>query len=97
MSGVRGAGVVETRRGPIEYSIDRLGGDYRNFDIATDPEVEACKPACEADNRCRAWTYVRPGYIGAVGALLPQGQDQAAAPQAVLHFGRGAVTFSAPR
>jgi hypothetical protein len=21
--------------------------------------------ACDADNKCRAWTYVRPGYIGA--------------------------------
>ena len=24
----------------------------------------ACKAACEADNKCRAWTYVRAGYIG---------------------------------
>jgi PAN domain len=64
VSGVRGAGVVEPRKGPIEFSIDRLGGDYRNFDTASDPSGDACRAACEAENKCRAWTYVRPGYIG---------------------------------
>ncbi len=64
VSGVRGAGVVEPRKGPLEFSIDRLGGDYRNFDVAPDPTGAACKTACEGENRCRAWTYVRPGYIG---------------------------------
>src|ERR1700682_6094610 len=33
VSGVRGAGVVEQRTGPIEGSIDRFGGDYRNFEL----------------------------------------------------------------
>jgi len=63
VSGVRGAGVAEPRKGPIEYSIDRFGGDYRNLDVAADSAGAACKAACEADNKCRAWTYVRPGYI----------------------------------
>ena len=65
VTGVRGAGVIEPRRGPIEYSIDRTGGDYRNFDTATDAAGAGCMTACQGDNRCRAWTYVRPGYIGA--------------------------------
>ena len=30
VSGVRGAGVVEPRAGAVEFSIDRLGGDYRS-------------------------------------------------------------------
>jgi hypothetical protein len=64
VSGVRGAGVIEPRRGVVEYSIDRVGGDYRNFEIAADPTGLSCKAACEADNRCRAWTYQRPGYFG---------------------------------
>jgi hypothetical protein len=64
VSGVRGAGVVEPRPGQAEFSIDRTGGDYRNFDLKVDPQGDACKAACEADNKCRAWTYVRPGYIG---------------------------------
>jgi hypothetical protein len=64
VSGVRGAGVIEPRRGPIEFSIDRFGGDYRNFDTAPDATGAACRSACEDEKRCRAWTYVRPGYIG---------------------------------
>ena len=65
VSGVRGAGVIQPRRGPIEYSIDRTGGDYRNIEVAPDASGAACKTACDAETRCRAWTYVRPGYIGA--------------------------------
>ena len=56
--------MVETRAGPIENAIDRYGGDYRQFEILSDPKTEVCKLACEGENRCRAWTYVRPGYLG---------------------------------
>jgi len=65
VSGVRGAGVIEPRQGPLEYSIDRYGGDFRSFDTAADASGAACKSACEGDSHCRAWTYVRPGYIAA--------------------------------
>jgi PAN domain len=65
VSGVRGAGVIEPRSGSIEYSIARHGGDYKAFATATDPAGAPCRSACEADHRCRAWTYVRPGYNGA--------------------------------
>jgi hypothetical protein len=65
ISGVKGGGLVEMRPGPIESSVDRTGGDYRQSDVSKSPNAEACKQACEADNRCRAWTYVRPGYVGA--------------------------------
>jgi hypothetical protein len=65
VSGVKGAGLVEKRAGPIETSTDRYGGDYRNFELPPDPSGESCKKACEEENRCRAWTYVRPGYMGA--------------------------------
>jgi hypothetical protein len=64
ISGVRGAGVVEPRNGAIETSIDRFGGDYRNFDLKKGDSDEVCKAACAADNKCRAWTYARPGYVG---------------------------------
>ncbi len=64
VSGVRGAGVVEPRNNAIETSIDRVGGDYRNFEIKSDESDENCKAACSADNKCRAWTYARPGYVG---------------------------------
>ena len=64
VSGVRGAGVVEPRNTAIETSIDRFGGDYRSFELKNDQGDEACKAACAADDKCRAWTYARPGYAG---------------------------------
>jgi hypothetical protein len=64
VSGVRGAGVVERRNSKFETSIDRFGGDYRSFGMATDASGEACRAACEDDSKCRAWTYARPGYAG---------------------------------
>jgi hypothetical protein len=64
VSGVRGAGVVEPRIGATEFSIDRFGGDYRNLEVPTDPNGKTCQTVCEADSKCRAWTYIRPGYMG---------------------------------
>jgi len=64
VSGVRGAGVVETRSIAQETAIDRPGGDYKNFDVKGGEGDEPCQAACTADNKCRAWTYARPGYIG---------------------------------
>jgi len=62
VSGIKGAGLVEKKSGPVEMSIDRYGGDYRSFDLPADPTGMACQKACEGDKRCRSWTYVRPGY-----------------------------------
>ena len=64
VTGVRGAGVVERRNEAIETSIDRFGGDYKSFDLKSGDGDDACKAACAADNKCRAWTYARPGYAG---------------------------------
>jgi hypothetical protein len=66
-SGVRGAGVIQPRHShrEREFSIDRPGGDYRSFDVATHATGETCKDACDGESQCRAWTYVRPGYGGA--------------------------------
>jgi hypothetical protein len=65
VSGVRGAGVIIARQGPLEIGIDRLGGDYRDFETTPDAGSASCAAACDGDSNCRAWTYVRPGYIGA--------------------------------
>ena len=64
VSGVRGAGVLETRNSALEVATDRLGGDYRSIEVDANAKGETCKAACESDNKCRAWTYARPGYIG---------------------------------
>lgn len=68
VSGVRGAGIIEPQGGPIEFAIDRLGGDYRSFELAADHTGNACQQACNLDPRCRAWTYLRPGYVGGSGS-----------------------------
>src|SRR5947207_2957249 len=47
-----------------QANFDRPGGDYRNFEIKSGEGDEPCKAACVADNKCRAWTYARPGYVG---------------------------------
>ena len=64
VSGVRGAGVVEPRNKAIETSIDRFGGDYRNFELKSGEGDEACRTVCAGDKQCRAWTYARAGYVG---------------------------------
>ena len=93
MSGVRGAGVIEPRRGPIEYSIDRIGGDYRNFEVPPDAAGARLQGGLRRREQmprldlCAARLYRR------IRALLSQGQDHAPAPQAVLHFRGGAVIF----
>ncbi len=65
VSGVRGAGVIEPQGIPTEFAIDRMGGDYRHFELSPDPTGKSCQQACEAEEGCRAWTYLRPGYVGA--------------------------------
>lgn len=65
VSGVRGAGVNEPRPKDLEFGIDRAGGDYKTFEIPADSGGARCASACKDEPRCRAWTYVRPGYQGA--------------------------------
>jgi hypothetical protein len=47
----------------LEVGVDRPGSDYRNFDLSR-PDAKLCRASCERDQRCRAWTYVRPGHQG---------------------------------
>ncbi|HEY6981976.1 PAN domain-containing protein [Reyranella sp.] len=52
----------------IETGVDRVGSDYRNFEVSnTDlrdqPEL-LCQTACQKEGQCKAWTYVKPGVQG---------------------------------
>ena len=49
--------------GPFETLIDRPGGDYNNFDLAS-ASPDLCLSACNGDRQCSAWTYVDPGVQG---------------------------------
>jgi len=77
VSGVRGAGVVEPRNGAVETSIDRPGGDYKSFEIKSGEGDEPCKAACTGDNKCRAWTYARAGYVGREAHCFLKKRNQA--------------------
>ncbi len=53
------------RETTVETGIDRPGGDYKSFDL--EPSIGGfapCKAACEADERCHIWTFVKSGVQG---------------------------------
>ena len=47
------------RRMTMEYEINRWGQDYRGFNLKT-PDPDLCQAACEQEQRCKAWTFVKP-------------------------------------
>ncbi|MGA9521178.1 MAG: PAN domain-containing protein, partial [Myxococcaceae bacterium] len=53
--------------GGFEYNVDRPGSDLLNFDFpngTVEQNAAACAAACQKDQRCRAWTFVRSGVQG---------------------------------
>ena len=70
----RGARLVvprdsSTGGGPVsnplfEIDTNRSGSDYASFDLPR-AEPQQCLDRCKGDNRCLAWTYVKPGVQGA--------------------------------
>ena len=46
----------------VEVGIDRLGGDYKSFNLPY-PDYRLCQKACDKDRKCKAWTYVIPFTI----------------------------------
>lgn len=47
----------------IEMNVDRPGMDYRSFDLPWD-DLKICQGACEREQKCQAWTYVKAGVQG---------------------------------
>jgi hypothetical protein len=50
--------------GSLEDGYDRPGGDYDVIDLDT-TQATQCFSACARDDRCLAWTYVKPGVEAA--------------------------------
>src|SRR3954471_14584508 len=53
-----------------ENNVDRVGGDYKDFDLNPaapgtfgGPE-DVCRETCQRDGNCKAWTFVRAGVQG---------------------------------
>jgi hypothetical protein len=64
----------------IEPSVDRPGNDYRVFDLQA-PDVELCRRACAAEQRCWAYTYADPGLVGPAPRCFLKSAAQAATPK----------------
>jgi PAN domain len=47
-----------------EFGRDRAGSDYTSF-VNPTAAASICQESCINDNRCNAYTYVRPGVQGA--------------------------------
>ncbi len=67
VAGVKGANVALPQKPGVEFAIERPGGDYRVIDNPSGEAGAGCAADCQADSRCRAWTYLRPGYRGPSG------------------------------
>ena len=91
VSGVRGAGVIEPRLAKSNIRIDRAGGDYRSFDINARPARQSLRGRLRSRAALPRLDLPAAGLRHGRRALLSEGHDQAAAPQAVLHFRRGAI------
>jgi hypothetical protein len=55
--------VTQGLYGDFEENSNRLGKDYASFELEA-PDPQLCQTACEKDTKCRAYTYVKPGYQG---------------------------------
>jgi hypothetical protein len=53
----------ESHMSPMEGGINRAGADFNSFNLPDD-DPGLCLVECQRDQRCRAWTYVRPGVQG---------------------------------
>jgi hypothetical protein len=56
--------LAQSRYFTFDRSIDRPGLDYSN---APSQGASDCSFACQTENQCRAWAYVRPGIQGPSG------------------------------
>ncbi len=48
----------------LEHGISRRSSSYRNFRLKK-PDPGLCRSACQKDDKCKSWTYGKPGYFNA--------------------------------
>ncbi len=44
----------------VEKNTDRYGSDYRRI-VMDKPQANVCRKTCRDDDRCKAYTFVKPG------------------------------------
>ena len=95
VSGVRGAGVIEPRNGAdriFHRPLRRRLPQFRHR--RPTPKARPARRPARPRTAAAPGPMCGPAIISVTRALLSQGQAQAAAAQAVLHFGRGALAAS---
>jgi hypothetical protein len=63
-SGLPGPAMAQSKFFTFERNTDRPGLDFSN---TPSEGAVACSFACQLQNQCRAWTFVRPGVQGPSG------------------------------
>ncbi|MDD4162744.1 MAG: PAN domain-containing protein [Methanothrix sp.] len=89
------SGKIATPSAPVgmENNIDRPGMDYKDFDLSS-ANPNLCEKACADDPNCKAFTYVRPGYQGAMARCwLKSGVPDIAVPAECCISGKKAGTI----
>jgi hypothetical protein len=56
-------GYVSSASAALEVNIDRPGGDYRSFELASG-RPEECRDTCMTEPQCAAFTFMNPGVQG---------------------------------
>jgi hypothetical protein len=54
---------IDIPKTDMEPDTNRPGEDYTSFDLSV-PDPDACANACREDEKCMAYTYVKPGVQG---------------------------------
>lgn len=73
--------MAQSRFFTFERNTDRPGLDYSNTPSQGATE---CSFACQLENQCRAWTFVRPGGSGTLGPLVSKERRSTSPPRSVL-------------
>jgi len=90
VSGVKSGG---NSAGGLEVDVNRLGGDYRDFELRSNNPYD-CREACANDSRCASFTYVRPSFFGQYShcflkSSVPDGRREGCCISGVIRAGGG--------
>jgi hypothetical protein len=62
-SGPAGPGYVSSGTAELEVNVNRVGSDYRSFEVVSG-RPEECRDTCLTEPQCVAFTFVNPGVQG---------------------------------
>lgn len=88
---IAAAGLSSNASAQFRQNIDMPGRDYRSFDINS---ASGCLKICLGDPRCRAWTWMKPGFRGPnAHCWLKNGEPRSVENRCCISGVRGAVSI----